>query len=504
MIHLFTKILSGFILFLSFLSHAQPLEQTDSIYRRLLISPADTNLIDDFNSSISDLSYINPDTALFYARQMDSLSSLAGYPHGTAMALNLQGVSYELSGRLRKAIELYLQAEKHSREHGLLLSLSNIYNNMGIAYSFLGAYETSLDYHYKSLELAETLGDSIKISVNYNNIGLRLSHLSQEERAIVNYKNALNINLKLERFRPLSTNYLNLGRAYVITHFYDSAIYYYHKSMHIFEQHFPNSTDKSLVSNGLAYTYLHLENMDSARFYLELSKEISEKTQDFYGKLDALLLEGEIHKFNSNYSQASRVLLKALDLAKEAGLFANELDIYRELAEIKHLLGLNKEAYGYFLLHSEMKDSIFNVKKINEIANMEFTYQVDKQARIDSLKQVQADLLRLDQEKEAKYLASRKNTLEFSGIALFVLMIFLLILMRRRFNMSDKVINLLIFVFFLIIFEASLVAFDPLIDKWSQGEVALKVLFNSVLAFAIFTTHHFLEDRMNKMIRNQS
>ena len=82
---------------------------------------------------------------------------------------------------------------------------------------------------------------------------------------------------------------------------------------------------------------------------------------------------------------------------------------------------------------------------------MEFTYQVDKQARLDSLNQVQAEIL----------------------------------------------------IIFLIIFEASLVAFDPLIDNLSQGEVAMKVLFNSGLAFAVFTAHHFLEGRMNSMIRKK-
>jgi hypothetical protein len=45
--------------------------------------------------------------------------------------------------------------------------------------------------------------------------------------------------------------------------------------------------------------------------------------------------------------------------------------------------------------------------------------------------------------------------------------------------------------------------FDPLIDNLSQGEVAMKVLFNSGLAFAVFTAHHFLEGRMNSMIRKK-
>ena len=69
--------------------------------------------------------------------------------------------------------------------------------------------------------------------------------------------------------------------------------------------------------------------------------------------------------------------------------------------------------------------------------------------------------------------------------------------------MGDPVRNLLIFVFFLILFEASLVAFDPLIDRWSKGEVIYKVLVNSMLAFIIFSAHYFLEERMYRLIRNK-
>ena len=492
-------ILSIFIL--PDISHAQDLAEADSIYRLLLIAPGDSNLSHALNSSIEDLSYSNADTALYYAHKLDSLSVRGGYPHGSAMAMNLQGVCYELSGDMYKAIETYLGAAKLAEEHRLHHTLSNVYNNLGIVYSYMGAFETSLDYHYKSLELADALKDSAKIAVNFNNIGLRLSHLNQEERAIDNYLIALKINQEMDRYRPVSSNYLNLGRAYVITERYDSAISYYHKAMRIFEIHFPESMEKSLVTNGLAYTYIHLENMDSARHYLKLGREIAERTNDFYGRLEAESLEGNILKTEGKYGLARKAFLHALGLSEDAGLLNNQIDLQRELAEVSHDLGDNKKAYEYFLRHTELKDSLFNVKKINEIANIEFAYQVDKQSRLDSLDQVKVAVLIAEQEKQDKYLKDRKNALEFSAIALFILIIFLIILMNRKLKMSNKVLNLLIFIFFVIIFEASLVAFDPLIDRLSQGEVAVKVVFNSGLAFAIFTAHHFLEGRMNTMIR---
>ena len=99
-------ILSIFIL--PDISHAQDLAEADSIYRLLLIAPGDSNLSHALNSSIEDLSYSNADTALYYAQKLDSLSVMGGYPHGSAMAMNQQGVCYELSGDMYKAIETYL------------------------------------------------------------------------------------------------------------------------------------------------------------------------------------------------------------------------------------------------------------------------------------------------------------------------------------------------------------------------------------------------------------
>ena len=487
-------------LILSFSSRAQDLQKTDSIYRLLLLEPGDTILTRTLNGSIDNLSYSQPDTALYYAVQEDSLSRVSGYIPGSAMALNMQGICYQLSGDMRKAIELFLEAAKLSQEHGLQSILCNVYNNLGNIYSYIGAFETSLDYQFKSLELAEAGKDTSKIAANLNNIGLRYSELNQEDRAVEYYKTALEMNLQTLRYRNVSSNYLNLGRAYVIKEQFDSAVYYYHKAIDIFEEHFPESMDKSLATNGLAYTYIHLEKLDSARHYLMLGREISERTDDFYGILEAISLEGEILKLEKNFLPARRSFMEALDLSREAGLYGNEMDLHRELAEVSHELGQNEKAYEYFMRYDELKDSLFNVDKINEIANIEFAYQLDKKARLDSLEQVKAEMFRIEKEKEAKYHADRRNTLQYSGIALFVLIIFLIILMNRRLQMSDRILDLLIFIFFLILFEASLVAFDPLIDHLSHGEVLIKVICNSALAFAIFTAHHFLEERMNRMI----
>ena len=170
-----------------------------------------------------------------------------------------------------------------------------------------------------------------------------------------------------------------------------------------------------------------------------------------------------------------------------------------------HPLGqpLFEDDYKYQLIFKETSDSLLNADNIKEIANIEFTYQVEKQARLDSLEQIKAEMIRFELEEKERYLKGRRAALEYIGISLFIIVMFLIVLMNRRLQIYDRMMNLLVFILFLILFEASLVGLDPLIDRISKGEVLLKVLFNSVLAFIVFASHHFLEKRLNSLIRKK-
>ncbi|MBL4624779.1 MAG: hypothetical protein JKY42_06530 [Flavobacteriales bacterium] len=66
--------------------------------------------------------------------------------------------------------------------------------------------------------------------------------------------------------------------------------------------------------------------------------------------------------------------------------------------------------------------------------------------------------------------------------------------------MSEGVAEGLIFFTFLLFFEFCLVLLDPFIDEWSSGERLYKLLFNGVLAAAIFPLHAFFEATLKKTL----
>ena len=48
--------------------------------------------------------------------------------------------------------------------------------------------------------------------------------------------------------------------------------------------------------------------------------------------------------------------------------------------------------------------------------------------------------------------------------------------------------------------EFCLVLLDPIIDKWSSGEPLYKLLFNALLAGAIFPLHAYFEGTLKKRV----
>ena len=71
--------------------------------------------------------------------------------------------------------------------------------------------------------------------------------------------------------------------------------------------------------------------------------------------------------------------------------------------------------------------------------------------------------------------------------------------------MSEKFAEGLIFFTFLLFFEFCLVLLDPLIEDWSGGEPLYKLLFNAILAGAIFPAHAFFENTLkNRLLKKEN
>jgi len=118
---------------------------------------------------------------------------------------------------------------------------------------------------------------------------------------------------------------------------------------------------------------------------------------------------------------------------------------------------------------------------------------------------------RLEEEQAQKEAAAklRRDNLQYSGILIFLVLLFTLVTVvipsrrRRRGisrNIPPRLIEGMIFFSFLLFFEFTLVLLDPYIEQYSSGAPAIKLGFNALLAALIFPLHSMFENKLKKRI----
>ena len=90
----------------------------------------------------------------------------------------------------------------------------------------------------------------------------------------------------------------------------------------------------------------------------------------------------------------------------------------------------------------------------------------------------------------------RRDNLQYSGILIFLVLVFASVFMLGRFSIPIRLAEGMIFFSFLLFFEFTLVLLDPYIENYSGGAPAYKLLFNAVLAGLIFPLHSLFESKM--------
>ena len=99
---------------------------------------------------------------------------------------------------------------------------------------------------------------------------------------------------------------------------------------------------------------------------------------------------------------------------------------------------------------------------------------------------------------------SRRDKLQYSGILIFLVLVFTGIFMLGKFSIPIRLAEGLIFFSFLLFFEFTLVLLDPYIEQYSSGAPAVKLGFNAVLAGLIFPLHQMFEAKLKQRITNRS
>ncbi|MBL4623716.1 MAG: tetratricopeptide repeat protein [Flavobacteriales bacterium] len=372
------------------------------------------------------------------------------------------------------------------------VGLGKAVNLEGVAYYYKGEYDKSIEFYLQSMRIKEDVGDTLGVANTIGNIGMIYKLQGKKNQALAFYSQALEIMIKLNDNKGISNMLNSTGTLYADMDSLVKSKDCYLRALKIARK----SNDKALMAiclDNIGNLFSYNNVLDSSLFYGAKAMEIRESIGDVNGMILSYINMSADYQSMGDVKTALEFLKNAEKLAKNAGNRWYEQEIHFAFSDSYEETGDYKKALSSYKRYAGIKDSLFNESKSKEIGKLEAQFEMEK--KLEQEDRIRNDELRVENEKK-----SRRDNLQYSGILVFVLILFAVVFMSGKFSMSEKVAEGLIFFTFLLVFEFCLVLLDPFIDNWSSGEPLYKLLFNAVLAALIFPLHAFFESRLKKRL----
>jgi class 3 adenylate cyclase/tetratricopeptide (TPR) repeat protein len=368
--------------------------------------------------------YSQPDSSIYYAKQLFEFSSRAGIKFMMAKSLRTQGIAYRMMGEYAKAMTHYKRSFEISEEIIDLAGMASTLNSMGILYDYLGNYPKALDYYQKSLKRSEQITDSNGMARSYNNIGIIYDYEGNYTKALEYYQKSLDIHDKANNLRQVSITLNNIGLSYTNLGEYTTAMEYYERGLKLCRD-IMNKWSEASILNNIGLTYYNLGAYEKALEYYRKSLEIKEEVSDQNGIAGAYLEMSRIYFEQGKYKQAAEYSELGLKKATEVRNLNLQVSAYNNLYKIYKELGDIEQALVYHEKSIITEDSLQARETSKKLQQIEFS----KQMLADSLLQ-EEEKLRVSIAHEAE--VRRKNRARNISILAAVFLLIGAISLYRR------------------------------------------------------------------------
>ena len=385
---------------------------------------------------------------------MLSAKEIRYYQSRLARAINNEAWLLNQHGKVIEALNKYLFSLQLKEKIGDSLAIANGVNNVGYIYEKQEEFDKMLECYYRSLKICETIKDTSCITLALNNLGFYYRSIGENKKSIPIFLKNYMLQKETNDFIGLAYTCNGIGGNLMDNGMVDSSIIYFNEALVLAKEYD--------VKEIWSFSYLFLGKSHFQKGELKTALAYS----------DSALAIAEKHNIIKCISRAAKLSYQVLKTQKK---WKMSMEVYE--------------------LHIQMRDSIKNEKTQKATIRQQTKYEFEKQQLLK-----EQDIKEATRVKEEK--ANRRNNIQYSGIFVFVLILFASVFMFGKFSISSKAAEGLIFFTFLLFFEFCLVLLDPYIDKYSGGEPAYKLLFNAILAGAIFPLHAFFENTLKKRLLN--
>ncbi len=322
--------------------------------------------------------------SMFYFKQQNPLDSILQFTQEGLTVANRTGnlglqndirssiaLMLERSGQYKEAFILFQEIINTSLEAGLKVQAMKVLSNAGAIPLYKKDYRTANIYYFRALKIAKEVGQAEFEAVIINNIAEVYRELNLLDSALIYFKKSVAINNTLNQKVRVSYTLANIGSTYGKLKKYDLANTY-----------FEESYDLAKINNSNRMVAIN------RAYFIEV----------LYAQ--------------KKYQQSIDVGIEGLNYLGKNGHISRRAIFYEYLSLNYEKIGDYQQALEYRKEFQIINDSIFNVKKNEQLQSVEVQYKVQQ-------KEVENTQLKVKQENAQKTI--KNQALAALGLVLALL-----------------------------------------------------------------------------------
>lgn len=363
-------------LFTAISAFAQPATPPFRTY--LASATTDQQKLDIYRNIFTYYKSSNNDSAAAYLEKGLEEFTAHNYLPGKGALLGMLSGNYSDQGKPDAAQKAADEALKIFTELKDEASTAKIHNSLGVIAGRRGQYNEAIKHFLLALQYFDHVSDTANLVNTYVKIGMANDMTGNKDQALSYFEKGLSLSLRLKESANTAHLLNNIGSIYASRHNYDKALKYLEKALNYSNNpRFIQARISPLGNIGNIYT----EKNDPVKAlqYLHEALQIAQATGQ--GEEVSKLMHSIGVAENLAMHTPTNTLQQSLDMAEKMGNRQLQADVLTDMARVADTNHNYKDEVSYIKRAQAIKDSLFNINKAKEIANLQSAYEL-KQSKI--------------------------------------------------------------------------------------------------------------------------